>query len=47
MPMQPGDVAATFADTAALARDVGYEPSTPVRIGVARFVDWYRQFYAA
>ncbi len=45
LPMQPGDVAATFADTTALARDVGYEPSTSVQVGVARFVEWYREFY--
>ena len=45
MPMQPGDVAATFADTAALAQDVGYAPATPVQEGVAKFVEWYRDFY--
>lgn len=45
MPMQPGDVAATFADTTALARDVGYEPATSVEVGVAKFVEWYREFY--
>lgn len=45
LPMQPGDVAATFADTSALARDCGYIPSTPIETGVARFVEWYRDFY--
>lgn len=45
LPMQPGDVAATFADTSALARDTGYAPSTPVETGVGRFVDWYREYY--
>lgn len=45
LPMQPGDVAATFADTSSLERDVGYKPSTPVDIGVGRFVDWYRDYY--
>jgi UDP-glucuronate 4-epimerase len=45
LPMQPGDVAATFADVSALARDIGYKPSTTVEVGVGRFVDWYRGFY--
>lgn len=45
LPMQPGDVAATFADTSALARDTGYAPSTSVETGVGRFVDWYREYY--
>ncbi len=45
LPMQPGDVAATFADVSALARDIGYKPSTTVEVGVGRFVDWYREFY--
>ena len=46
MPMQPGDVPATSADTAALHDWVGYKPNTPVREGVRRFVEWYREFYA-
>jgi len=45
LPMQPGDVAETYADVSALARDVDYRPSTPVEVGVRRFVDWYREFY--
>jgi len=45
LPMQPGDVAETYADVSALARDVDYRPSTPVEVGVRRFVDWYRDFY--
>jgi len=45
MPMQPGDVSATYADTGALEADVGYRPSTPVETGVARFVAWYRDYY--
>jgi len=44
--MQPGDVPATYADINALADDVGFKPSTPIEIGVKRFVDWYRNFYA-
>ncbi|SRR5579883_1017151 len=45
LPLQPGDVPDTYADVAELARDTGYEPSTPVEEGVRRFVEWYRQFY--
>ncbi len=47
LPMQPGDVAETYADVSALARDVGYKPSTPVDVGVRRFVEWYRGFYGS
>ena len=46
LPLQPGDVPDTWADTEALAQDVGYSPSTPVEVGVKRFVDWYLEFYA-
>lgn len=45
LPMQPGDVADTYADIAELTRDTGYSPSTPVEIGVRHFVNWYREFY--
>ncbi len=45
LPMQPGDVAATWADIDDLATAVGYRPSTPVETGVARFVDWYKAYY--
>lgn len=45
LPLQPGDVPDTFADVTALAAATGFKPSTPVRDGVARFVDWYREFY--
>lgn len=45
LPMQPGDVPATAADTAALEAWIGCKPNTPVREGVARFVAWYREFY--
>jgi UDP-glucuronate 4-epimerase len=45
LPMQPGDVPDTFADSSALARATGYRPATPVAQGVARFVAWYRDFY--
>ncbi|MEL1264008.1 NAD-dependent epimerase [Pseudoxanthomonas putridarboris] len=47
LPMQPGDVPDTHADVQALSRDTGYLPSTPIEIGVRRFVDWYRAFYPA
>ncbi|MFC5568935.1 NAD-dependent epimerase [Lysobacter yangpyeongensis] len=45
LPMQPGDVPDTWADVDALHRDVGYSPSTPVEEGVARFVEWYRDYH--
>ena len=45
LPMQPGDVLATFADVDDLARDVGFAPSTPIEVGIRRFVDWYREYY--
>ena len=44
-PMQLGDVADTWADVDALARDVGYRPSTPLEVGVKRFVEWYLAYY--
>jgi len=47
LPMQRGDVPATYADVGDLARDVGFSPSTPVEVGVKRFVQWYRNFYKA
>jgi UDP-glucuronate 4-epimerase len=45
LPMQPGDVEATEADTSALDVAVGFKPATPVEEGVRRFVDWYRDYY--
>jgi len=45
LPLQPGDVPDTFADIDDLAADVGYRPSTPVEIGVARFIDWFCEYY--
>jgi len=44
LPMQPGDVPDTYADTGDLAQDIGYRPSTPVEHGIARFVDWYKSY---
>ena len=45
LPMQPGDVPATWADTALLSRLTGYAPQTPVQKGVAEYVDWFRSYY--
>ncbi|MGQ0533585.1 MAG: NAD-dependent epimerase [Caulobacteraceae bacterium] len=45
LPMQPGDVPATFADVDDLARDVDFAPRTPIEVGVKRFVEWYRGYY--
>lgn len=45
LPMQPGDVADTWADASALQRAVGYQPHTPVEVGVKRFVEWYQAYY--
>lgn len=45
LPMQPGDVAATYADVEALQLDVGFAPSTPLEKGLERFVRWYREWY--
>lgn len=45
LPLQPGDVPDTFADVSDLVSQLGYKPSTPVAVGVRRFVDWYLDFY--
>ena len=45
LPMQPGDVPDTWADVSDLEREMGYRPNTPVREGIARFVNWYRSYY--
>lgn len=45
VPMQPGDVPVTYADTGALERDFGYKPSTDLRTGLRRFAQWYAEFY--
>jgi UDP-glucuronate 4-epimerase len=47
LPIQPGDVPATYADVDDLMRDVGFRPATPLEEGVARFVEWYRSYYGA
>jgi UDP-glucuronate 4-epimerase len=45
LPLQPGDVASTWADIDDLRRDTGFAPSTPLETGINRFVEWYRDFY--
>lgn len=45
LPMQPGDVPATWADVEDLTRDTGFVPATPIEEGVRRFVDWYREYH--
>jgi len=45
LPMQPGDVPATYADVDDLMREVGFRPSTPIAEGIARFVAWYREYH--
>ena len=45
VPMQPGDVPITYADTSALERDFGFKPHTPLREGLRKFAEWYKEFY--
>ena len=45
VPMQPGDVPVTFADTSALERDFGFKPATPLSEGLRKFAEWYKEFY--
>jgi UDP-glucuronate 4-epimerase len=45
VPMQPGDVPVTYADTSPLEQDFGFRPSTPLREGLRRFAEWYKEFY--
>jgi UDP-glucuronate 4-epimerase len=47
LPLQQGDVPATYADIDALSRDVGFRPNTPIETGIANFVAWYRDYYRA
>ena len=47
VPMQPGDVPVTYADTSALERDFGFKPHTPLREGLRKFAEWYKAFYMA
>lgn len=45
VPMQPGDVTITYADTEALEHDYGFRPSTSLRTGLRKFAQWYKDFY--
>jgi UDP-glucuronate 4-epimerase len=45
LPLQPGDVPDTYADVTALTDDTGYKPNTSVEVGVARFVEWFVDYY--
>ena len=45
VPMQPGDVPVTFADTSALERDFGFTPQVPLRTGLRKFAEWYKEYY--
>jgi len=47
LPMQAGDVPATYADVEDLMKDVGFKPETPMQQGIQNFVDWYRNYYGA
>ncbi|MBE6978652.1 MAG: protein CapI, partial [Ruminococcaceae bacterium] len=47
VPMQPGDVPVTYADTSALERDFGFKPATTLREGLRKFAQWYKEFYMA
>ena len=44
LPIQPGDVPATFADVDDLIKDVGFKPSTPLKEGVKKFIEWYKEW---
>jgi UDP-glucuronate 4-epimerase len=45
LPMQPGDMPDTYAETSALEQAIGIKPSTPLHQGVRQFVDWYKNYY--
>jgi UDP-glucuronate 4-epimerase len=45
LPLQPGDVLETYADIDDLVQEVGFQPSTPIEVGIPKFVDWYRSYY--
>ena len=45
LPMQPGDVEATYADVSDLERDIGFRPATAIADGIARFARWYRDYH--
>ena len=45
MPLQPGDIPRSYADTQKLQKDFHFIPQTPIQVGVARFVSWYKKYY--
>ena len=45
VPMQPGDVPATYADIEASARDLGFVPTTPISLGIPKFIAWFKDYY--
>jgi len=45
MPIQAGDVPATYADVSDLVEDLGYKPATPIQEGIDKFIDWYLEFF--
>ena len=45
LPLQPGDVPATYADIDDISKDVGFKPNTPLEKGIKKFVDWYKEYY--
>jgi UDP-glucuronate 4-epimerase len=47
LPLQPGDVPETFADISAISRDLGFQPTTPIDVGVPAFVEWFKAYHAA
>jgi len=47
MPIQPGDVPKTYADTSGLSEDLGYRPNTEIKPGIGAFIDWYLDYYKA
>jgi len=47
LPMQPGDVYQTYADVDELIRDFDFKPSTSIEVGLQKFVDWYKSYYAS
>ena len=45
LPMQPGDVPATYADVSRISAKLGYRPTTPIEVGVPAFVKWYKEYH--
>ena len=45
LPMQPGDVPATYADVTDLVNDLGYKPDTSIKAGISSFIDWYLDYF--